>query len=74
MSKLIFHLFIHSLLWESLIVHCPYTWGFSQFPIDINNAFIIMLVKMWLGGAPHVVVETLKVSLDRHFSFCKEGV
>ena len=56
------------------MVHCLYTWGFSQFPVDINNAFIIMLVKMWLGGAPHVVVETLKVSLDRHFSFFKEGV
>ena len=25
-----------------------------------NNA----LVKMWLGGAPHVVVGTLKISLD----------
>ena len=32
-----------------------------------NNVFIINLVKMWLGGAPHVVVETLKISLDRQF-------
>ena len=30
-----------------------------------NNQFIIKLVKMWLGGAPHVVVGTLKISLDR---------
>ena len=25
-----------------------------------NNAFIIKLVKMWPGGAPHVVVRTLR--------------
>jgi len=30
-----------------------------------NNAFIIKLVKMWPGGTPHVVVGTLKISLDR---------
>ena len=30
-----------------------------------NNQFIIKLVKMWLGGTPHVVVGTLKISLDR---------
>ena len=30
-----------------------------------NNQFIIKLVKMWAGGTPHVVVGTLKISLDR---------
>ena len=30
-----------------------------------NNAFIIKLVKMWSGGTPHVVVGTLKISLDQ---------
>ena len=30
-----------------------------------NNAFIMKLVKMWSGGTPHVVVGTLKISLDR---------
>ena len=30
-----------------------------------NNQFIITLVKMWPGGTPHVVVGTLKISLDR---------
>ena len=30
-----------------------------------NNQFIIKLVKMWPGGAPHVVVGTLKISLDQ---------
>ena len=30
-----------------------------------NNQFIIKLVKMWPGGTPHVVLGTLKISLDR---------
>ena len=30
-----------------------------------NNPFIIKLVKMWPGGTLHVVVGTLKISLDR---------
>ena len=30
-----------------------------------NNRFIIKLVKMWPGGTLHVVVGTLKISLDR---------
>ena len=30
-----------------------------------NNQFAIKLVKMWPGGTPHVVVGTLKISLDR---------
>ena len=30
-----------------------------------NNLFIIKLVKMWPGGTLHVVVGTLKISLDR---------
>ena len=30
-----------------------------------NNAFRIKLVKMWPGRTPHVVVGTLKISLDR---------
>ena len=34
-----------------------------------NNAFIIELVKMWLGEARHVVVRTLKISLDQHFFY-----
>ena len=29
-----------------------------------NIQFIIKLVKMWPGGTPHVVVGTLKTSLD----------
>ena len=32
-----------------------------------NNAFIINLVKVWLGGTPDVVVRTLKISLDQLF-------
>ena len=32
--------------------------------LAFNNAFIIKLVKIWLSRAPHVVVGTLKVSLD----------
>ena len=31
-----------------------------------NNRFIIKLAKMWPGGTLHVVVGTLKISLDRH--------
>ena len=30
-----------------------------------NNQFKIKLVKMWSDGTPHVVVGTLKISLDR---------
>ena len=30
-----------------------------------NSRFIIKLVKMWPGGTLHVVVGTLKISLDR---------
>ena len=30
-----------------------------------NNRFIIKLVKMWPGGTLHVVVGTLKISLER---------
>ena len=30
-----------------------------------NNQFIIKLVKMWPGGTLHVVVGTLKISLDQ---------
>ena len=42
-----------------------------------NNVFIIKLLKMWLGGTPHVVVGTLKISSVRHIYisfFYKEGV
>ena len=39
-----------------------------------NNAFIIKLVKMWLGGAPHVVVGTLKVKIYIYIFFYKKGV
>ena len=36
-----------------------------------NNLFIIKLVKMWPGGTLHVVVGTLKISLDgRSFVEC----
>ena len=36
---------------------------FSSFlsALTANNAFVIKLVKMWLCGAPHVVVGTLKI-------------
>ena len=37
-----------------------------------NNAFIIQLVKMWLGGAPHVVVGTLKIRHLKYFFTRKE--
>ena len=30
-----------------------------------NNQFRIKLVKMWSGRTPHVVVGTLKISLDQ---------
>ena len=36
-----------------------------------NNQFMIKLVKMWPGGTTHVVVGTLKISLDRHIKFKK---
>ena len=37
----------------------------GQPALPFNNQFIIKLVKMWPGGTPHVVVGTLKISLDR---------
>ena len=58
-------LLANSQFWQSSIVHCPYTWGFSPFPVGIAIQFIIKLVKMWPVGTPHVVVGTLKISLDR---------
>ena len=67
---LILNLLADSQFWESSIVHCPYTWNLPSFlsALASNNAFIFKLVKMWLGGAlMHVVVGTLKISLDRHF-------
>ena len=33
--------------------------------LPFNNQFIIQLVKIWPGRAPHVVVGTLKITLDR---------
>ena len=35
---------------------------FHQFLLALQ--FTIKLVKMWPGGTPHVVVGTLKISLD----------
>ena len=35
------------------------------FSLPSNNQFIIKLVKMWPGETPHVVVGTLKISLDQ---------
>ena len=60
------HLLANSQFWESSTVHCLYTLEFSQFRvgIGIQNVFIISLVKIWLGEPPHVVVGTLKISLD----------
>ena len=37
----------------------------GDFSVGIFIQFIIQLVKMWPGGTPHVVVGTLKISLDR---------
>ena len=34
-----------------------------------NNQFIIKLVKMWSGGASHVVVRTLKKETGLGFRF-----
>ena len=35
----------------------------------VTGLATLNLVKMLLGGAPHVVVGTLKIFLDRHFFF-----
>ena len=58
----------NSQFWGSSFVHCPYTWWFSQFPVSIGIQKCV-IIKMWLGGVPHVVVRTLKISFDRHFFF-----
>ena len=50
--------------WESQTVHCRKIGDF-QSALTSNNQFIIKLVKMWPGGTLHVVVGTLKISLDR---------
>ena len=58
----------HSPFWS----HKPFTLcKIGDFPhflsaliLASNNAFIIKLVKMWPGGTFHVVVGTLKISLD----------
>ena len=47
-------------------VHILISGKIGQFPVGI--AFIIKLVKMLPGRIPHVVVGTLKISLDRLFS------
>ena len=39
-----------------------------------NNQFIIKLVKMWPGRTLHVVVGTLKISLDQLKNKKKKGV
>ena len=50
--------------------------GFSHFSvcIGIHNAFIIKLAKMWLGRGPHVVVRTLKISLDQQIFFLQRSL
>ena len=59
-SKLIeFFVFVaYSLSWESQTV--PHFLS----ALASNNQFIITLVKMWPGGTLHVLVGTLKISLD----------
>ena len=50
--------------------HCPYNWDFYSFlsALTSNNAFIIKLAEMCLGGTPDVAVEILKIRL-LFFSF-----
>ena len=65
-SKLIeFFVFVN--FWELQPFTVCKTGDFPHFLLALasNNAFIIKLVKMWPGGTPHVVVGTLKISLDR---------
>ena len=50
---------------ESFTVHILGDFPHFLSALPPNNQFIIMLVKMWPGGTPHVVVGTLKISLDR---------
>ena len=61
------NLLANNQFWQSSIVHGLYTWDFPNFLLALpsNNQFIIKLVKMWPGGTPHVVVGTLKISLDQ---------
>ena len=56
-----FYLLANSQFWESSV----FTVCILDFPSFLlasafNNAFVVKLVKMWLGGAPHVVVRTLR--------------
>ena len=50
---------------QPLTVHILVDFPSFLWALPSNNAFIT--VKIWLGGAPHVMVGSLKVSLDRHF-------
>ena len=46
-------------------------WGFSQL-LPALASFIIKLVKIWPGETPHVVVGTLRISLDQLEEFSIE--
>ena len=63
---------------RKLLAHRPFCLSLQPFTVrkigdfpyflsalPSNNQLIIKLIKMLPGGAPHVVVRTLKVSLDR---------
>ena len=63
---------------RKLLAHRPFCLSLQPFTVrkigdfpyflsalPSNNQLIIKLIKMLPGGAPHVVVGTLKVSLDR---------
>ena len=62
----LFTLFAKSQFWESLTIHSvailvdfpSFLWALAS-----NDAFIIKLFKMWLGGIPGVVFGTLQISL-----------
>ena len=51
-------------LYDSLIPQCTVLLAHAR-PTTFYIRLVIKLVKMWLGGAPHVVVRTLKICLDR---------
>ena len=66
------YLLANSQVLESSTVHFPCFLSFLL-AVASNNAFIINLAKMWLGGTPDVVVGTLKVTTS-FFHFYKEGI
>ena len=56
---------VNSQFWDPFTVRKIGDFPHFLSALASNNQFIIKLVMMWPGGTPHVVVRTLKISLDR---------